>query len=378
MSERDLYDILGVAKGTDAKEIKKAYRRLAMKYHPDRNPDDKQAEEKFKELSGAYEVLSDEKKRNAYDQFGHESLHQGAGGGQSGFGGGVDGVDLNDIFGSAFGDMFGGGQSRRRSQGTKGSDLAYDLHLTLEEAAAGTTVNINIPTRTGCPSCSGSGSEKGYTPTSCQTCGGSGQTSFQQGFLSVQRTCSACHGQGTVVTHPCSRCHGMGSMKDNKKLAVNIPAGVDTGDRISLRGKGEAGSRGGRDGDLYVDISIKQHEIFERKGADLYCEIPVSFPDAVLGGEVEVPTLSGSVKLKIPEGTQNGKLFRIRGKGVRTVRSNIKGSVLCRIVIETPVNLDTDQKELLAQLKVSLTGKTCLPQKESWVKKVGNFFDNLK
>ena len=377
MSEKDLYEILGVAKGADIKDIKKSYRRLAMKYHPDRNAGDKQAEEKFKEISGAYEVLSDEQKRQTYDQFGHAGINQGAGN-HGGFGGGFGGVDLNDIFGSSFGDMFGGGQSRRRSQGSKGSDLAYELQLTLEEAANGTTVNINIPTRTTCSSCSGSGAEKGYKPQVCATCGGTGQTSFQQGFLSVQRTCTACHGSGTVITHPCKRCHGVGTIKDTKKLAVNIPPGVDTGDRISLRGKGEAGSRGGRDGDLYVDIIIKKHEIFQRKGADLYCEIPVSFPDAVLGGEVEVPTLSGSVKLKIPAGTQNGKLFRLRGKGVRTVHSNVKGSVMCRIFIETPVNLDNSQKELLVKLKETLSGKTCSPHKESWVKKVSNFFDNLK
>jgi molecular chaperone DnaJ len=376
MSDKDLYDILGVAKGAASGDIKKAYRRLAMKYHPDRNPDDKSSEEKFKEISGAYEILSDPQKKSAYDQYGHAALNQGSAGG--GFGGGFDGVDLNDIFGSAFGDIFGGGHSQRRASGVKGSDLVYDLQLTLEEAASGKTVNIAVATKSSCPSCAGSGAEKGHRSETCSTCRGSGQTSFQQGFLSVQRTCSACHGQGQIIKKPCGRCHGQGAVKDKKTLAVNIPPGVDTGDRISLRGKGEPGSKGGRDGDLYVDITVKAHNIFERRGGDLYCDIPLSFADAVLGGEVEVPTLSGSVKLKIPAGTQNGKLFRIRGKGIKTVRSNAKGNVMCRLFIEIPVNLSEEQKDLVKQLKADLKDKKYSPQKESWLESVKKFFDNLK
>lgn len=372
MSKRDYYEVLGVSKGTDAKEIKRAYRKLAMKYHPDRNPDDKDADAKFKEATEAYEVLSDADKRARYDQFGHAGVDGQAGGGAGGFGGG----NFSDIFGDVFGDIFGGGGGGRSRGGPqRGSDLRYNLELTLEQAVKGTEVKIKVPTLTECDTCHGTGAKDGSKPVSCGTCHGQGQVRMQQGFFSVQQTCPTCRGQGTIIKDPCGTCHGRGAKEETKTLNVKVPAGVDNGDRIRLSGEGEAGTRGGPAGDLYVETHIKPHPIFERDGRNLYCDVPISITDAALGGELEVPTLDGRVKLKIPEETQSGKLFRLRGKGVVPVRGGAAGDLLCRVMVETPVNLTNEQKELLKQLQASMKGETHSPKKKSWFENVKAFFE---
>lgn len=372
MSKRDLYEVLGVAKGADDKEIKKAYRRMAMKYHPDRNPDNTETEAKFKEVNEAYEVLSDAQKRQAYDQFGHAGID-----GQGGFANAGAG-SFSDIFGDVFGDIFnGGGTSRGRSSGQRGSDLKYNLELTLEEAVRGVEKSIRIPTLVRCEVCNGTGAKKGTSPVTCHTCNGTGQVRMQQGFFAVQQTCPTCGGRGKIIKDPCNSCHGRGVKEETKTLNVKIPPGVDTGDRIRLSGEGEAGRAGGADGDLYVEVHVKQHSIFERDGANLYCEVPISFADAALGGELEVPTLEGRVKLKIPIETQTGKLFRLRGKGVKPVRGHAVGDLMCRIVVETPVNLTKHQKELLAELQKSLSHKTHSPKSKGWFEGVKKFFDDI-
>lgn len=378
MSKRDYYEVLGVEKGASEAELKKAYRRLAMKYHPDRNPDDENAEEKFKEATEAYEVLTDANKRAAYDQYGHAGVDPSMGGGAGGFGGG--GANFSDIFGDVFGDIFGGGGGRGRSSVQRGSDLRYTLELDLEEAVRGTTVTIRVPTLVACETCDGSGAKKGTTPTTCTTCGGHGQVRMQQGFFSVQQTCPRCHGTGKMITDPCKDCHGNGRVEKQKNLAVKVPAGVDTGDRIRLAGEGEAGVNGGPAGDLYVVVSVREHKIFQRDGKNLYCEVPISFVDAALGGELEVPTLDGRVKLKIPEGAQTGKLFRLRGKGVTPVRGGSAGDLLCRVVVETPVNLTKRQRELLEELRQTLEaeGSSQSPRAKSWFDGVKNFFEDMK
>ncbi|MEM9314408.1 MAG: molecular chaperone DnaJ, partial [Pseudomonadota bacterium] len=309
MSKRDYYEVLGVEKGADEKEVKKAYRRVAMKYHPDRNPDDADAEEKFKEASEAYEVLSDAEKRAAYDRFGHAGVE-----GQVGGGGGFAGGSFADIFGDVFGDIFGGGGGRSRGGAQRGADLRYTLDISLEDAVRGTTVEIRVPTLVVCTSCDGSGARKGSGRTTCGTCGGVGQVRMQQGFFQVQQTCPTCHGRGYTIADPCPTCRGQGRVEKTKKLSVKVPPGVDTGDRIRLAGEGEAGAEGGPPGDLFVQMSVKQHPLFERDGKHLFCEVPITFADAALGGELEIPTLDGRVKLKIPPETQTGKLFRLRGK----------------------------------------------------------------
>ena len=373
MSKQDYYKVLGVDRGVDAATLKKAYRRMAQKYHPDRNPDDANAEQRFKEAKEAYEVLSDPQKRSAYDQFGHAgvdpSMGAGPGGGQGGFG---------DIFGDVFSDIFGGGQGRGGAY--RGADLRYAMDLNLEEAVAGKTVNIKIPARVKCGVCNGSGAKKGTTPKTCDTCGGHGQVRMQQGFFSVQQTCPACHGQGKVITDACGSCHGTGKVKQNKTLSVKIPPGVDTGDRIRLAGEGEAGEQGGPAGDLYVEVSVRKHPIFTRQDSDLYCEVPISFVTAALGGELEVPTLTGKVSLKIPAETQTGKIFRVRGKGVKPVRGGPVGDLLCRIVVETPVKLTGEQKDLLMKFEQTLNkgGKGNSPQAHSWLDGVKDFFESLK
>ena len=366
MAKRDFYEILGVERGTSEAELKKAYRRLAMKYHPDRNPDDKAAEEKFKEANEAYEVLSDAAKRSAYDQYGHAGVDPQMGGGGGGAGG-----NFSDIFGDVFSDFFGGQRGGQRGGAQRGSDLRYTLELDLEEAVRGTTVTIRVPTLVNCKPCDGSGAKKGTKPVSCTTCGGIGQVRMQQGFFSVQQTCSSCRGQGKIIKNPCQSCHGSGVADRQQTLEVTIPAGVDNGDRVRLTGKGEA-IGDGQSGDLYVEVVVREHEIFQRDGADLYMDVPVSIADAALGKDIEIPTLEGRVSLKIPEGTQTGKLFRLRGKGVRPVRSSMQGDLLCRIVVETPVKLTARQRELLKELQTSFDGDghASTPKKKS-------FFDRL-
>ncbi len=373
MAKEDFYKLLGVERNASDAEIKKSYRRLAMKYHPDRNKDDQaEAETKFKQIKEAYEVLSDPKKRSAYDQFGHAGVDQSMGG-RGGFGA----ESFSDIFGDVFGDIFGGGRARGSVQ--RGADLRYNLELTLEEAVAGTEAKIRVPVLVVCGECNGSGAKKGSSPVICSTCHGHGQVRMQQGFFSVQQTCPTCRGTGKQIKDPCGKCYGQGRVQETKTLSVKVPAGVDTGDRIRLAGEGEAGERGGPAGDLYVQIQVKDHEIFTRDGANLYCEVPISFATACLGGEIEVPTLDGKVMLKIPAETQTGKLFRLRGKGVKPVRGGAVGDLLCRVQIETPVHLTKEQKELIQQLGDSLSGggKHHSPQEHSWTDGVKSFFDKL-
>ncbi|WP_263081918.1 molecular chaperone DnaJ [Endozoicomonas sp. Mp262] len=379
MAKRDYYEVLGVEKGASDKEIKKAYRRMAMKFHPDRNPDDKEAEERFKEVNEAFEILSDDQKRGAYDQYGHAGVdpNMGGMGGAGGFGAG----NFSDIFGDVFGDIFGaGGGGRTHSSVQRGADLRYQLELSLEEAVKGTNKKIRIPTLVECKECNGSGAKKGTQPVTCTTCGGVGQVRMQQGFFSVQQTCPECHGSGKMVKNPCGGCHGEGRVQEHKTLSVKIPAGVDTGDRIRLAGEGEAGVNGGPAGDLYVQISVADHPIFQRDGKHLYCEVPITFVDAALGGELEVPTLEGRVKLKIPSETQTGKLFRLRGKGVTPVRGGTAGDLMCRVVVETPIKLTERQKELLRELHNTFEDEGQghqSPKKKSFFEGVKRFFDDM-
>ncbi|HTN32391.1 MAG TPA: molecular chaperone DnaJ [Marinobacter sp.] len=375
MAKRDYYEILGVSRSADEKEIKRAYRKLAMKYHPDRNPEDADAENKFKEASEAYEILADQSKRAAYDQFGHAGVSGQAGG--RGFGGGAS---FSDIFGDVFGDIFGGGGGGR-ARNARGADLRYTLELDLEEAVKGKTVQIQIPGHRECTRCDGSGAEKGSSPETCGTCKGMGQVRMQQGFFTVQQACPTCRGSGQVIKNPCNECHGQGRVREEKTLSVKVPPGVDTGDRIRLSGEGEMGADGGSSGDLYVQISVREHSIFTRDGRNLYCEVPISIVDASLGGELEVPTLDGRVKLKIPAETQTGKLFRLRNKGVSPVRGGVAGDLLCRVIVETPVNLTKRQKELLVELQKTLdadSGTNHAPKKATWFKGVKSFFDEMK
>ncbi|OGT91508.1 MAG: molecular chaperone DnaJ [Gammaproteobacteria bacterium RIFOXYA12_FULL_61_12] len=379
MTKRDYYEVLGLAKNAGEDEIKKSYRRLAMKYHPDRNTGEQavEAEKMFKEAKEAYEMLSDPRKRAAYDQFGHAGVDPSAGGGP-GFGG-AGGGNFSDIFGDVFGDIFGGAAGARRGGPNRGADLRYNLELTLEEAVAGTTVKIRVPTLVGCTTCGGSGAKKGTTPKGCPTCGGVGQVRMQQGFFSVQQTCPRCHGRGKIIETPCASCHGQGRVQEHKTLSVKVPAGVDTGDRIRLAGEGEAGELGGPTGDLYVQVAVKAHHIFTREDAHLYCEVPITITTAALGGEMEVPTLHGKVMLKIPPGTQTGKLFRLRGKGVKPVRGGPEGDLLCRVAVETPVNLTQEQKELLHRFEQTLEPGSSRhnPQSQGWVDKAKGFFEKM-
>lgn len=373
MAKRDYYEVLGVKRDAEEAEIKKAYRRIAMKYHPDRNSDDKDAEEKFKEASEAYEILSDEQKRAAYDRMGHAAFDNGGmgGGGGAGFG---------DIFGDVFGDIFGGGRARQRGGPQRGSDLRYNLEVDLEEAVHGTTTKIRIPTLVACKPCDGSGAKPGSKPVTCNTCGGVGQVRMQQGFFAVQQTCPTCRGRGTTISDPCTTCRGNGRLEEEKTLSVKIPPGVDNGDRIRLAGEGEAGTAGGPSGDLYVQIAVRPHRIFEREGKNLYCEVPISFVDAALGGEIEVPTLDGKVMLKVPEETQTGKLFRLRGKGVVPVRGGQAGDLICKVAVETPVKLSKQQKEILRQFQATTEGEGShnSPKKSSWFDGMKSFFEDRK
>ncbi len=382
--KRDYYEILGVAKNVSEADLKKAFKRLAMKFHPDRNPDNKEAEEKFKEAKEAYEILADPQKRSAYDQFGHAGVDASAGMGGAGGPGGFGGASFADIFGDVFGDIFGGsgggGGGRGRSRAQRGSDLQYNLDLSLEDAVRGTKVDIRFPTHIACDECSGSGAKKGTSPTTCATCGGIGQVRMQQGFFSLQQTCPRCHGSGKMISDPCGKCHGQGRVQKHKTLSVKIPAGVDTGDRVRVSGEGEPGVEGGPAGDLYVLMNVREHSIFQRDGNDLYCEVPVSIFTATIGGEFEVPTLDGRVKLKIPAETQTGKLFRLRGKGVRSARTGTSGDLLCRVTVETPVNLTKKQKELLSTLETELQqdGVQHSPRTSSWLDGVKKFFEDMK
>lgn len=368
-AQRDYYDVLGVSKNASDADIKKAFRRLAMKYHPDRNPDDKKAEEKFKEAKEAHDILSDQQKRAAYDQFGHAGVSTSAGGpdaqGFSGFG---------DIFDSVFGDVFGA-QGRG---GQHGANLRYDLELNLEEAIAGSTIKIRVPRLVSCNECSGSGARPGSSPVQCPSCNGAGQIRMQQGFFSVQQTCPKCRGKGNTINDPCRACHGQGRVRDSRTISVKVPPGVDTGDRIRLAGEGEAGEFGAPAGDLYVHVIVREHEIFTRDGADLYCEVPISFTSAALGRDIEIPTLDGKVKLRVPPETQSGRLFRLRGRGVRPVRSSARGDLLCRVAVETPVNLSRKQKDLLESFEASMADNDTRfrPRASKWFDSVKNFFNN--
>lgn len=367
MSKRDYYEVLGVAREATEDELKKAYRRLAMKYHPDRNPGNPDAEAHFKEANEAYEVLSDAQKREIYNQYGHEGLARGAGMGAGDFGG------FSDLFGDIFSDIFGGTRGGPR----RGANLRYTMELTLEEAAFGATPQIRIPKVETCGACQGQGTASGKAPAACPTCRGAGQVRMQQGFFTLQQTCPHCRGRGAIVTEPCLQCRGAGRVRREKTLEVKVPPGVDTGDRIRINGEGEPGDRGAPAGDLYVQIVVKPHALFERDGSDLLCTVPIGIATAALGGELEVPTLDGKAQLKIPEGTQGGRVFRLRGKGVASVRGGSTGDLLCTVVVETPVKLTRRQKELLQAFAHSLegSGERHSPHAESWLDKAKNFIE---
>lgn len=374
-TKRDFYEVLGLNKDASEEDIKKSYRKLAMKYHPDRNPDNPKAEEQFKEAKEAYEMLSDDQKRAAYDQYGHAGVEQGAGAG--GFGG----AGFGDAFGDIFGDIFGGGGGGRgqRNNVYRGADLRYNMEISLEDAAKGSETKIRIPVQASCETCKGSGAKPGKSPVTCTTCNGHGQVRMQQGFFSVQQTCPKCHGAGKIIKEDdkCGTCHGAGRTKINKTLTVKIPAGVDEGDRIRLSGEGEAGVNGGPTGDLYVVVHLKQHDIFQRDGGNLHCEMPISFTTAALGGEIEVPTLGGSAKMKIPHETQTGAVFRLRSKGIKPLRSSEHGDLMVHVVVETPVKLTDKQKDLLREFDVSTqadSGKHS-PRSKGWLDKVKDFFE---
>lgn len=377
MSKRDYYEILGVGKKASADEIKKAYRKLAMQYHPDRNPGNKEAETKFKEATEAYEVLKDDQKRSGYDQFGHDA----GTGGHGGFGGGsgMDGFDFNDIFSNfsdIFGDMGGGRQTKKRSAAQRGSDIRYNLEISLEEAFRGVTEKISFTIAAACEPCKGSGAQGGEKAADCSICKGSGKIRAQQGFFIVERTCTTCGGVGQTIKNPCKSCRGEGRTNKDKTLSVKIPAGVEEGNRIRLSGEGEAGQRGGPAGDLYVYISIRKHQFFTRKGDDIHFEIPLKFTTAALGGAIEIPTIDGTkASLKIPEGAQNHDQFRLKSRGMSVINSGgRRGDMFVKINIETPVKLSGEERELLMKLDKLMVGKASNPKSESFFKKVGDLF----
>ena len=360
MSKRDYYETLEVSRDASAPELKKAFKKKAMKYHPDRNPDNPEAAEKFKEAAEAYDVLSDSQKKSAYDQFGHQGV-EGMGAGGPNF----NDININDIFGDIFGDVFGTRSSGRRSR--RGSDLQYNLDLSLKEAVLGIQKKIKIPSHKECHDCNGNGAAKGSSPITCPNCNGAGQVRMQQGFFSVQQTCSNCSGTGQIIKDKCKTCGGHGAIKENKTLSVNIPAGVDNGDKVRLSGEGEW-EKGGQSGDLYVAIRVSENPIFEREGKDLYIESPIPFEISILGGAIKVPTLEGSISLKIPAQTQTGKIFRIRGKGASVVRDSRRGDILCRVIVETPSNLDRKQLKLLNAFSESLSKSKNFPGTEAFIK----------
>ncbi len=376
MSKRDYYEVLGVPRTASEEELKKAYRRCAMKHHPDRNPDDANAEAAFKECKEAYEVLADGGKRRMYDQHGHAAFEHGMGGGNAGpgFGGGAD---MGEIFGDIFGGIFGAGGGRGGAR--RGADVGYVMELDLEEAVAGAEKRIELPTLVGCGECNGSGSEDGKRET-CSTCAGHGQVRMQRGIFTMQQACPHCGGQGQIIAHPCTACRGAGRVEEEKVLSVKIPSGVDSGDRIRLSGEGEAGPAGSPPGDLYVEVRVRPHAIFERDGDDLHCEVPIRISQAALGDVVRVPTLGGEAEIRVPAETQTGKVFRLRDKGVKSVRSRSAGDLYCKVVVETPVNLTTDQRELLAQFETTFTGENARrhsPRSSTFVDGVKSFWERM-
>ncbi|TDK23417.1 molecular chaperone DnaJ [Luteimonas aestuarii] len=376
MSKRDYYEVLGVARDASEDDLKKAYRRCAMKHHPDRNPGDAAAEAAFKECKEAYEVLSDGGKRRMYDQHGHAAFEHGMGGGNAGPGFG--GADMGDIFGDIFGNIFGGGGGRGGPR--RGADVGYMMELDLEEAVAGVEKRIELPTLAECDACDGTGSEDRKLET-CGTCGGRGQVRFQRGIFAMQQACPTCGGRGQTIANPCKACHGNGRIEEEKVLSVKIPAGVDSGDRIRLAGEGEAGPAGSPPGDLYVEVRVRPHAIFERDGDDLHCEVPIRISQAALGDSVRVPTLGGEAEIRIPAETQTGKVFRLRDKGVKSVRSRSAGDLYCKVVVETPVNLTAKQRELLGQFEETFTGdgaRRHSPRSSTFIDGVKGFWERMK
>ncbi|MBI1943340.1 MAG: molecular chaperone DnaJ [Betaproteobacteria bacterium] len=373
MAKRDYYEVLGVNRDASEEDIKKAYRKLAMKWHPDRNPDNPKAEEHFKEAKEAYEVLTDAHKRSAYDQFGHAGVDAGA---AAGAGAGFGGAGFGDIFSDIFGEIFGGARGGRSSV-FRGADLRYNLEIALEQAAHGFETKIRIPTLAECAICHGTGAKPGTQPQTCTTCRGAGQVRVSQGPFSIAQTCPRCHGSGKMIAHPCTACGGAGRVKHQKTLQVKVPAGVDEGDRVRLSGEGEAGVNGGPPGDLYVQVHLKPHPVFQRDHDDLHCEMPVSFAAAALGGDIEIPTLDGSARIKVPAETQSGKTFRLRGKGIKGVRSHLPGDLFCHVVVETPVNLTPRQRELLQEFEtISLRDSARHnPRAKGWLDMVKEFFE---
>ncbi|MES2205345.1 MAG: molecular chaperone DnaJ [Pseudomonadota bacterium] len=375
--KRDYYEALDIPRNASDDAIKKSFRKMAMKYHPDRNPDDKASEEKFKEIKEAYEVLSDPKKRAMYDQVGHAGFDPSMGG--MGGMGGADGHPFGDIFGDFFGEIFNNGRGGGGSQSSsfRGGDLRYNLELSLEDAARGTETKIRIPVLDTCATCQGTGAKPGTKPETCSTCKGNGQVRITQGFFSIQQTCPHCHGSGKIIKTPCGDCHGHGRVQKHKTLSVKVPAGVDDGDRIRLNGEGEAGSPGAPHGDLYIVVNLKPHPVFKRDGSDLHCEMPISFSKAALGGDINIPTLDGTAYLKIPAETQTGQMFRLKGKGIRGLRGHEIGDLYCHVQIETPVNLTERQRELLQEFEaigLENTDKEQNPKASSWMNKVKDFF----
>ncbi|MEN3601664.1 molecular chaperone DnaJ [Brucella abortus] len=372
----DYYEALGVTRTADDKTLKAAFRKLAMQYHPDRNPDDPEAERKFKEIGEAYETLKDPRKRAAYDRFGHAAFENGGMGG--GFGNGFGGAGgFADIFEDIFGEMMGGGRRRSNGGRERGADLRYNMEVTLEEAYAGKTAQIRVPTSITCDECSGSGAKPGSQPTTCTMCSGSGRVRAAQGFFSVERTCPGCNGRGQIIKDPCEKCHGQGRVTQERSLSVNIPTGIEDGTRIRLAGEGEAGLRGGPAGDLYIFLSVKPHEFFQRDGADLYCKVPISMTTAALGGQFEVSTLDGTqTRVKVPEGTQNGKQFRLKGKGMPVLRQSVTGDLYIQIDIETPQNLSKRQRELLEEFE-KLSSQENSPKSAGFFSRMKEFFEGI-